>query len=207
MDKIDIIYYINLDHRTDRNEEFLEWITESGFPDSKLTRIQATHIPEMPQVGCSMSHIKMLEIFLESGHPNCLVFEDDYIPLNIGKFWKHIENLFESKKGFDLVLCSYNELKSEETDIPFLRKVSESLTTSGYLITRDFAKILLEHWKEGLKLFIEEYTAERNPFAYMLDTYWQKLMPTHNCLAFYPRIGIQRPSYSDLQGQNTNYRV
>jgi len=207
MDKIDIVYYINLDHRTDRNEEFLEWIGESGFPSTKVQRIQAIYLPEMTHAGCSMSHIKTLEIFLESPFSNCIVFEDDYIPLTVGKFWKHFENLFEYELPFDLVLCSYNELKSEEIGIPFLRKVHGSLTTSGYMITRNFARILLEHWKEGLRLFTEEYKAGRNPFDYMLDTYWQKLMPSHNCLTFYPRIGIQRPSYSDLQQKNTNYRV
>ena len=205
MDKIDIVYYINLDHRTDRNEEFLEWITESGFPMDKLARVQAVHVPLMPHAGCSMSHIKTLEIFLESDLPTCLIFEDDYIPLNVGAFWKNFDKLFASEKEFDIVLCSYNELKSEETDAPFLRKVLCSLTASGYLITRDFAKTLLEHWKEGLNLFTEEFSAGRNPFQYMLDTYWQKLMPSHNWLTFYPRLGIQRPSYSDLQGENTNY--
>jgi glycosyl transferase family 25 len=208
MDKIDAVYYINLDYRTDRKQEFLEWIHESGFPESKIHRIQAVHTPGRGHIGCLLSHIKTLEIFLESSVSNCIIFEDDYMPLQVEGFWNHFSELFSSGKEFDLVMCSYNVLKSDETDVPFLRKVHESFTTSGYLITRNLAKVLMEHWKETVRLALEEEERTRmKTHTYTADVSWQKLMPHYKWYCFYPRIGIQRASFSDLQGHYTNYNA
>jgi len=149
--------------------------------------------------------MKTLDTFLKSPFSNCIIFEDDYIPLNTNTFWNNFEKLFNSNMEYDVVLCSYNCLVSQETSTPLLHKVENSMTTSGYLITREFAPTLVEHWNTAFHLSMAAEKAGKNPFPYAADTYWQKLMPSHNWLTFYPRIGRQRPSYSDIMEQNTNY--
>lgn len=208
MDKIDILYYINLDYRTDRKAELLEWLEDSGFPDSKVERISGVYTPGRGHFGCLLSHIKTLETFLASSHNNCLILEDDYTPLDVPTFWSHFEKLFSAEKEFDVVMCSYNQLKSDETNVPFLRKVHESFTTSGYLITRSFAPKLLKEWKLCVDLGLkEEEETKKKTHTYMLDVYWSKLMPHSNWFCFYPRIGYQRASYSDLQCHYTDHKV
>jgi GR25 family glycosyltransferase involved in LPS biosynthesis len=208
MDKIDVLYYINLDYRTDRKVEFLEWVEESGFPEEKIHRIQAIATPGKGHIGCCKSHIKTLETFLASSHTTCIIFEDDFQPLTLTTFWSDIERLFNSHKSYDIVVCSYNELLSEETDIPFLRKVNHSFTASGYILTREFAKVLKEHWEKGIQLLLEEETMTHTKCnRYMNDVYWMELMPTANWYCFYPRLGVQRGSFSDLQMQYTDYKA
>jgi len=207
MDKVDIVYYINLDHRTDRKEEFLEWITESGFPLTKVERVPAIHVPVKGYIGCLLSHMKTLETFIESSHTTCIVFEDDYVPMILEKFWPNIGKIFETNIAFDVVLCAYNELKSTETEHLFLRKMISATTTSGYMITREYAPTLLEHWKESLHFMMTNESMSKYPLPYMADVYWHKLMPIHNWYTFYPRLGIQRPSYSDIQRENVNHRA
>ena len=208
MEAIDIVYYINLDHRVDRNEEFLEWIVESGFPVERVQRIPGIYTPGKGHHGCLLSHIKTLELFLESSFSNCIIFEDDYVPFRVEGFWKHFDALYRTKKEFDIILCSYNTLKSEEIDVPFLRRVQESTTTSSYLITRAFAPVLLELWKQTFVLVEEEEkgTGKKTQF-HTADVSWQTLMPKYTWLTFYPRIGRQRPSFSDIEMINTNYRA
>jgi len=199
MDKIDVLYYINLDYRTDRKLEFLDWVEESGFPEERIQRIQAVATPGRGHIGCLLSHIKTLETFLASEKKICLVFEDDYIPVDIKTFWVNFSKLFSSNKNFDIVLCSYNLLKSEPTEIDFLKKVSHSYTSSGYLITRSFAPRLIENFKEAVQniLRIEENTRQKcNEFC--LDVHWANLMPTSEWFTFYPKIGHQRESFSDI---------
>lgn len=205
MDKIDALYYINLEYRIDRKMDFLTWVEESRFPEEKIVRIDAVHTPHRGHIGCLLSHIKALETFIESSKSMCLVFEDDYVPLDIGGYWKNFEKLFESKKNFDLVMCSYNELKSEETDVPFLQKVNQSYTSSGYLITREFAPKLLDNFKEATVnvIKIEEETRKKCN-EYCLDVHWTKLMAVSNWYCFYPKIGIQRESFSDIEFVYTN---
>jgi len=205
MEKIDILYYINLDYRNDRKLEFLDWIEESGFPEQKVERVQAVHTPGRGHIGCLISHIKTLETFIASGKKNCLIFEDDFIPIEINTFWMNFVKLFESRKKFDIVLCSYNLLKSEETDVDFLHKVFHSYTSSGYLITSEFAPKLLENFKEAIQniIRIEEVTKHKcNEFC--LDVHWAKLMPNSEWFTFYPKIGKQRESFSDIDNVYTN---
>jgi glycosyl transferase family 25 len=78
MEFIDHIYFINLDHRTDRLQQFQEEIQKLA-PLDKVERIQAVHKPELGGLGCSLSHVKTLETFLKSDYKNCLVFEDDFM--------------------------------------------------------------------------------------------------------------------------------
>jgi len=208
MDKVDVIYYINLDYRTDRKLEFLDWIEDSGFPEKKIQRIQAVPTPGRGHIGCLLSHINALDAFLESSHKICMLFEDDYQPLKVEEFWSNIGLIFDSGMDFDIVMLSYNELKSDETEVPFLRKVTHSFTASGLLLTREFAKVLNDFWKKDVKLLLEEENLTRRMCEkYKTDVHWMELMPVSKWFCFYPRLGIQRPSFSDLQLQHTAYNA
>jgi GR25 family glycosyltransferase involved in LPS biosynthesis len=206
MDKIDIVYYINLDYRVDRKQEFLEWIDKSGFPETHVERVSAIHTPGRGHIGCLLSHIRAIETFLKSDKDLCLVFEDDYMPLDSASYWENFEKLFASRKKFDIVMLSYNVLQSEKTDVYFLQKVSQSYTSSGYLVTRTFAPKLLANFKDALQNCLREESitgVKSNEFC--LDVHWSKLMVESEWFCFYPRIGTQRPSFSDVQGHYTTY--
>jgi GR25 family glycosyltransferase involved in LPS biosynthesis len=197
MENIDIIYYINLDHRTDRNSQFRNWLLSTGFPESKIVRIPAIYTKGFGILGCGASHIKVLETFIESNHSNCIIFEDDYDPLERRTYWENYKKLFESDIDFDWVLLSYNYLKSQPTKYKWLHRVQESQTTSGYFIKRSIAKQLLDNFKDGLKKL--EITKE--PKKYAIDIHWKLLMKELKCYCFFPRIAVQRESYSDIENK------
>ena len=54
---VDIIYYINLDHREDRKKEFNNWISDSKF-NGVVERIPALYNKTKGYIGCTMSHLK-----------------------------------------------------------------------------------------------------------------------------------------------------
>jgi hypothetical protein len=150
-----------------------------------------------------MSQIKALESFLESSHSICIIYEDDYEPVCRSTYWSTIKQLFNDRIKFDLILLSYNELKSSNTHVPYLQKVNSSMTASGYIITRKFAEILVQHWKDCLKYSIEEQeNLKINTGKYCCDVYWNTLLKSYDVYCFYPRIGIQRESYSDIQRES-----
>jgi GR25 family glycosyltransferase involved in LPS biosynthesis len=208
MDTIDHVYYINLDYRSDRRLKFEDWIEESGFPKEKVTRISGIPTPGNGILGCTMGHIRAIKTFLESSFKNCIIFEDDYVPLDIPTFWQNFQKLKDSNLDYDLVMGSYNVLEYDDTQFDFIKRVKASLTASAYLITRDFAPKLIEVLKEGLQKKVErEAIIHRKADEFSNDVYWQKLMPLSNWYCFYPRIGIQRESYSDIQGHVTAYNA
>lgn len=201
---IDKVYYINLDHRKDRKNIFLSWMKESGFDESKIQRIEAIYNYERGHIGCLMSHIKALDTFISSKNEKCIIFEDDYYPLNIKTFWENIYKL--ENIDFDLVMLSYNdyELEIRDTEYDFLKKCSFSYTASGYIITKELAIKLKNLFEECLKLAISEDIVSH---YYCLDVYWMKLMKeTEKWYCFYPRLGKQMESFSDILKKIVDYK-
>jgi GR25 family glycosyltransferase involved in LPS biosynthesis len=90
MDCVDCIYYINLAHRKDRNDHMQTWLRETGVPESKIQRIDAVHRPDKGYIGCTESHIKALETFIQSDHNVCCIYEDDYKPTDAPSYWSNL---------------------------------------------------------------------------------------------------------------------
>jgi hypothetical protein len=210
MEKIDSILIINIEHRTDRLGRCMNWLHESGVPEEKIHRVDALYTPGRGHIGCMASHIRALETFLQSGNQIGLILEDDFEPFDIPSFWSNYAKLFASGLTFDAVCASYNAEKVEDapTEAPFLRRLRDTMTASAYLITHDYAKVIHRCFLEAFYLtqFEESYT-QRKTHQYMHDVYWHNLMKTDRWYCFYPRIGYQVESFSDIQGHVTNYGV
>jgi hypothetical protein len=208
MNHIDKVYFINLDHRRDRCDEFVNWIRGSGFPIEKVERIQAFNVPGAGYIGCLASHILTLRAFLKSGLNTCMVCEDDFMPLDITNFWDHYERLFKDGVEFDVVMATYNMLESENGPQPYLKRVLHSFSTPNYLITREFALKLLATWEAAMARIIEKQprpVLEEKMEECCTDIAWMPLMKESKWYCFYPRIGKQRDSFSDIQGHYTTY--
>ncbi len=207
METIDHIYYINLDHRTDRESQMQDVLSSLSVEPSKVTRVQAIYTPPRGHIGCILSHIKALELFLKSPHKNCIIFEDDYTPLKPDTFWDTVRLLTTHSIEYDFVMLAYNELKSEETNFDWLRKVNFSWTSSGYIINKQFAHILYNRLVEECSIidFTGVYLEKYNYCC--VDYIFTKMMPDYKWYCLYPRLGVQRQSYSDVQLHVTNYNA
>ena len=204
-EKIDIIYYINLDHRTDRNDAFINEMKKMKLPNNKIKRISGIK-NKNGALGCTSSHIKILKDFIMSSHNTCIIFEDDFeFTISEKEFKNHLSNLFKNNIIFDVVCLSGNIQKYENTTYDFLKKVFDTQTTSGYMITKQFAiNYLLDNF------IIGKYLLENNPeleYKYAVDQYWKLLQPSSNWYSFYPKCGKQRQSYSDIEKVMVNYEV
>lgn len=212
MDNIDTIYYINLEHRVDRNKEILDCMNDLGVPSEKLQRINAVYENYMGLLGCVKSHILTLETFIASDANICMVLEDDFQYKNKETFWSDISNIFDTKLNFDVVQLSYNHnflpelfFVVKDTEHPFLKKAQKTISTSSYIITKEFAPKLLENFKESANLL--SMYGLINDKAYALDVYWHILQEKSNWYVIYPSIGFQRGSYSDICKSYMEYNV
>ena len=206
---VDIIYYINLEHRKDRNEQFLEEIQRMRIDLAKVHRIEGIFTPGIGQLGCVLSHIKALQNFLESSYQTCLIFEDDFQVLtDINYTHFLLKNLLGFVEEFDVIMLAGNILQKEYTTNPFLHRVLEAQTSASYIVNRKFAPILLQNFQESSKKIEESYLSTKKiPEEYSLDVYWKKLQPISNWFVLNPKIGVQRESYSDIENKVTNYGV
>ena len=187
-----VIYYINLDHRTDRRAEIEEEIKK--FPYFKH-RISAFHTPGFGAIGCTLSHIKTLETFLQSSYSYCYIFEDDFT------FTRSPSDIVLPYE-WDVVMLSGNERLTDSFDDIFDRAL-RVWAPSGYIVHRRFAPTLLNNMKEGVKLLHKTYDKQR----YALDTYWEKLQKTSKWYIFKHKFGLQRKSWSDIENFIADYKV
>ncbi len=209
MEHIDCVYYINLEHRKDRKEEFLNEMKKYDIPDSKLHRIAATYVKTFGALGCAHSHIQVLKLFLASSHNHCIIFEDDFeFTMEKSYFFDILQEIFSKKIVFDVVLLAGNILVQKESPYPFLKRVTEAQTTSGYLVTKDFAKHLLKNFQEALYLLNEYYTQHGTRVKnFSIDQHWKALQQRYLWYSLFPKAGLQRESYSDIEEKITNYGV
>lgn len=210
MDKVDSIFILNLEHRTDRLGQCMNWLHSSGVPTSKIKRIDAVYTPGRGHIGCMISHIRAIEAFIQSGGEFGMILEDDFVPKDISTFWSNYTNLFTSGLTFDCVCASYNaeQIEDASPETPFLKRLRSSMTASAYLLTKDYAKVVHQCFLESFYLAqMEELVTKQKTHNYTLDVYWHTLMKQDNWYCFYPRIGYQAESYSDIQQHVTNYGV
>lgn len=205
---VDVIYYINLDDREDRNSEFLEEMRRMQVPYEKVVRISAVSKPGKGDWGCSLSHLITMEQFLDSNLDNCIVFEDDFTFIqDLQTINMEFREVFDKSVNYDVIMLSANEIDVEPTEYEYMKKVNDAQTTSGYMVSKYFATTLLENYREGSKLIEKSYEGGKSdqiqgPFC--IDQYWKRLQPQSNWYMFSPKLGVQRESHSDIQGGVVN---
>jgi hypothetical protein len=203
LNNFDIIYIINLEHRKDRLNHITNELLKTNIYPNKIKRIDAINCLDFGALGCSKSHLLALEDFINSSKDTCIIFEDDFIftePQNMVN--DLINEVFNNKINFDVLMLSSNTLAEETTNYPFITKIVDAQTLSGYAVSKQFAHILLNNYKESIKLL--------EPFGYAypdycLDMYMKKLQPISEWYCIKPKIGKQIPSYSDIQKIQVDY--
>ena len=198
-----IVYYINLDERTDRNQHILIELSQL-FPKELINRFSAIK-HKNGAIGCSQSHINVLFQFIKSNKDYCFIFEDDF------KFLFPIDDikniLFNTiKNDFNVLLMSYNglgiEINYEQIKNNIAYSIKNARTTAGYIVHRQYAKILLNNFLSGLQQLIE--TENKHNFA--IDMYWNILQNTENKFyAMMPCIGTQLSGYSSIELKENDY--
>jgi GR25 family glycosyltransferase involved in LPS biosynthesis len=207
-DNVDVIYYINIVDRTDRRDQFLEEMRNIGLPSDKIVRIPAVYEKERGALGCSKSHIKTLETFIASGHNNCIIFEDDFqFSLPKEEVFKSLDDLFNKKIKYDVVMLSANVMAAEPSSHSGLLSALDVQTASGYMVSKQFAEKLRNNFIEGSLLLEQSFSGRQYNGVYAVDQYWKRLQPQSNWYIFEPKLGKQRASFSDIEDTAVDYDV
>ena len=206
LENIDAILYINLDHRTDRNEHCLNEIKKIDPTLSKTHRINACKIGSNGALGCSLSHIKALELFIKNPEwNNIMILEDDFTFTyeNPNDIHILINYLFVNVPNFDVLLLGVGigDLKIEPTDNELIFKVNSSQTTSGYIVSRKYLYTLLANYRKSSNKMIKFGKVPQ----WCLDMFWKRLMPFSNWYTLKNRLGYQYVNYSDIEQGTKNY--
>ena len=215
---------INLNHRQDRMTAVESTLRQSGIP---FTRIDAVN-PRLEeyrlwtkdcfdtvkcpgQIGCQLSHIKAIEVAIQSNWSHVAIFEDDFgwkPYVDPAQVQKVLYQAMQMVPEWDVIGLSLNI--QEEQIIPDLApirqdasrqgvqeevrlsRVLEAQTTGAYVLSRRAMRSVLDSFRpENCPVHVDYHTA--------IDQCWKGLQRTGLWVAFEPQLGTQKASFSDIE--------
>jgi glycosyl transferase family 25 len=197
-DNIPVIY-INLNERTDRNEHMKKELNKIGvtnairFPGVKL---------DNGALGCSMSHLKCVELAKKNNYDQVFICEDDIEFLDPTLFLNQLQTFLDSNINWDVIIVSGNNM------IPYVPvsdcciKVMNCQTTTGYIVRKEYYDKLYNNFKTG----IQKLMSDPSNNSYKIDKYWFSLQRQDNWYLIIPLSVVQKEDYSDIEKKVTNFK-
>jgi glycosyl transferase family 25 len=198
IETIEHAFYINLESRTDRKEHVEEQLAAIGINATRFNAIKLAN----GAIGCSMSHLKCLEIAKQNNWEHVMIVEDDILFLNPELFKNQLNKFLKKHAIFDVVLIAGNNVPPYQKIDDSCVKVYRCQTTTGYIVLRHYYDTLISNIREGIQKLM------KNPeqhVLYAIDKYWFKLQQKDNWYLIRPLTVTQREDYSDIEERNTNY--
>jgi glycosyl transferase family 25 len=194
------ILYINLDHRTDRKERVLGELAKIGIANPE--RFPAIKMAA-GNVGCTLSHIRCIELAKERGWSQVLICEDDITFIDAGIYLNSLGKFLESESSWDVLVLGGNNCPPFSIVSDYYVRVHNIQTTTGYIVRKEYYDVLLANFKEGLTNLLREPEKKK---LFSIDIWWKHLQQRDRWFLLTPLTVVQCYDYSDIEGKVTDYR-
>ena len=190
---VDRIYILNLEERVDRYYETLLALAAVRAPLHRVVHYKATRDGLPPYVGATKNHVDVLRQAVSTGVGVALILEDDFVFLDDREtVWSTLAALWVANPSYTLCFASASKTGRREPHTALTTRSYQPCTTSsGYFVRRETLPSVLAIADEGLRKMQE--TGDHH--TYCIDRYWTSLPDS---LILRPKLGFQRPSYSNL---------
>ena len=192
------VFYINLESRPDRKRHVENELSKLGLKGNRFNAIKLKN----GAIGCSMSHLKILENAQNADLDHVVIVEDDITFLQPDLFKRQLDCFLKNNKSFDVVLIAGNNLPPFKVINNTCVKVSKCQTTTGYLVNKHYYNTLIQNIRDGIAKLLKE---PEKHVLYAIDKYWFHLQERDNWFLITPLTVIQRADYSDIEKKSTNY--
>ena len=190
------VVYINLKYRTDRKIHAERQFSTLGV---KATRVEALRTLD-GAIGCTISHIKCIELAKQNNWSTVCICEDDVLFTNPDLLKVNLSKFLQSDINWNVLLLGANIVPPFEKHDFYLR-VYNAQTTTSYVVNQPYYDTLLKNFKDGLELL------KTNPYEkrlYAIDMYWKRLQQD-NWFILYPLTVVQKATYSDIEDRYVDY--
>jgi glycosyl transferase family 25 len=198
IENINHAFYINLESRVDRKVHVEEQLNKIGINAIRFNAIKLQN----GAIGCSMSHLKCLEIAKQNNWDHVLIIEDDILFLNPELFKNQLNKFLKNHDNFDVVLIAGNNMPPYQKIDDSCVKVCRCQTTTGYIVNKHYYDTLITNIKEGIRNLIQKPDQH---VLYAIDKYWFKLQEKDEWYLITPLSVTQREDYIDIEKRHTNY--
>ena len=197
MELLENNFIINLSTRPDRLEHVKSEFEKLNIKPTIFNAIQTKD----GAVGCTMSHIKCLELAIENDYEQIFICEDD-ITFTDPNILKNSLNQFEKKqKQWDVLIIGGNVVKPYEKIEDYCLKIKNCQTTTGYIVKKEYYKKLLTNFRMG----IQQLLTTNNKRQFAIDIFWKQLQCIDNWYLLYPLTVTQYENFSNIEQKHTNY--
>lgn len=200
MDLFKNTLYINLKERTDRKTHIEEEFRKMSIQGERVDAIRN----KVGAIGCSLSHIKCLELAKERNYEYVFICEDD-ISFEDPEVFKTNLNKFASNKqiNWDVLVVGGNTVPPYHHLNDYCIRIFNSQTTTGYVLKKEMYDVFIRNFKESVNKLIQNPNQTR---LYSLDIYWKKMQPQYFWYMIIPPTVFQYESYSDIENRTVNYK-
>ena len=192
--------YINLSSRVDRKQHVENELAKIGVP---YERFNAIKLPN-GALGCSMSHLKCLQIAKEKKWSHVFICEDDIQFLDPELFKKKLDTFLKSHiNDWDVLLVAGNNMPPYIPIDENCVQVKQCQTTTGYIVKQHYYDTLISNFKLGIQGLMRE---PHKHVIYAIDKYWFFLQQQDRWFLIVPLTVVQRTDYSDIEKKMVNYK-
>jgi GR25 family glycosyltransferase involved in LPS biosynthesis len=191
--------FINLASRTDRLEHVTAEFTKMGITAERVDAIKMTS----GAIGCTLSHIKCLELAKDRNYEHVFICEDDITFLKPQLLKENITKFYNNKEiNWDVLIVSGNNAPPFIKINDYCVRILNCQTTTGYIVKRGMYDVMIDNFKTGLQKLMQEPTNKRQ---YALDMYWKRLQTQYFWYLIIPLTTVQYDNYSDVEERSVSY--
>jgi len=207
-----LLAYVNMDHRSDRRHEFEAEMDRHGLPFASFRRVPGRR-HKLPTLGASYAWRDAFSVCASSASDDglCCIFDDGF--QFIAPYANNATKVFEffrrlRGEAFDVIFLAGNEFLSPhnvDTIVPYndfawraVDFIGSAAVCSRVEYVRD---AIVPNVDEGIALHEEAFARTGSwVSAYCIDVYLTLLQTRDLWLLPLPKLGAQRPSWSNIQG-------
>lgn len=197
----DKIYCINLKRRPDRRAQAEAEFAKFGIVVEFVDAVDGNDLPEPTaiskdgtkltrgEVGCILSHLKIVQLAKEQNLKNYLVLEDD---VEFCYDFNQVLPQFirQLPINFDMIYFGGNHVENYALIMPNIAKINNTFTTHAIGVNHTAYDKLIE---------------VLTPCTEKADISIASLHKAMNCYVFRPHLAWQRQGFSDILNEQTDY--
>lgn len=210
MEYIEGVVYINLKHRSDRNNSILDNLRKYDFDMNNVHRVEGILHELCGHIGCGKSHIEAIKLAIKNDWRYVMILEDDF---SFGCEKSDLINKLKQIKSinWDVIMLTGANKITVKSKYNFLEKVKRCTVAAGYIIRKHYYQTLLDNFEESVNLMEKELLMHINKcnnnnisvtklhYCSAIDQNWIKLQEKDIFYLLNPFLGNQNydNSYSD----------
>jgi hypothetical protein len=205
IDLLEHTLVINLGEREDRKLTVFVQLRNIGVKNPE--RVAAVKTKD-GAIGCSMSHIKCIELARKNDWDYVCVVEDDFKCVDYEKFKTSLSK-FQQKSiqdniPWEVLLIGGNNCPPyyKIPNVDYCVQITNCQSAIAYIVKREFYDIIIQNFREGVGKLMRD---PKNKREFAVDMYWKHLQSSGKWFILIPLTITQETSYSDIEGKMINY--